>query len=146
MALKVELKPNEKFILGDSVIINDDQRTRLTIEGDAPILREKDVMTVESADTPCRKIYLVVQLMYLSRDPSKHHKLYFDLINDVVAAAPSTLGFIDEISNHILTGSLYKALKATRGLIEYEGQLLGHESRGSSLRIDRENHRDRQSP
>ncbi len=41
MALKVELKPGEKFILGDSVIVNDDQRTRLTIEGEAPILRER---------------------------------------------------------------------------------------------------------
>ena len=37
MALKVELKPGERFILGDSVITNDDQRTRLFIEGDTPI-------------------------------------------------------------------------------------------------------------
>ncbi|MFZ2468782.1 MAG: flagellar biosynthesis repressor FlbT, partial [Parvibaculum sedimenti] len=37
MALKVELKPGERFILGDSVITNDDQRTRLFVEGDAPI-------------------------------------------------------------------------------------------------------------
>ncbi|MGQ3355883.1 MAG: flagellar biosynthesis repressor FlbT [Phreatobacter sp.] len=137
MALKVELKPGEKFILGDSVIVNDDQRTRLTIEGEAPILREKDVMTVEAADTPCKKIYLLVQLMYLSRDPARHHKMYFDLVNDVVKAAPSTLGFIDDINNHILTGSLYKALKATKGLIEYEGTLLGHASRSSGVRVDR---------
>ncbi|MEI8145847.1 MAG: flagellar biosynthesis repressor FlbT [Alphaproteobacteria bacterium] len=136
MALKVELKPGEKFILGDSVIINDDQRTRLTIEGDAPILREKDVMTMETANTPCKKIYLVVQLMYLSRDPSQHHKLYFDLVGDVVKAAPSTIPYIDEVNNHILTGALYKALKATKSLIEYEGTLLDHASRGTSLRVD----------
>ncbi len=58
MALKVELKPGEKFISRDSVIVNDDQRTRLTIEGEAPILREKDIMTIEGADTPCKKIYI----------------------------------------------------------------------------------------
>ncbi|QCI63019.1 flagellar biosynthesis repressor FlbT [Phreatobacter stygius] len=136
MALKVELKAGEKFILGDSVITNDDQRTRLTIEGEAPILREKDVMTMETADTPCKKIYLVVQLMYLSRDPIKHHEMYFEMVNDVLEAAPSTRPYITEINNHILTGSLYKALKATKGLIEYEGALLGHASRSSGVRVD----------
>lgn len=69
MGLKVELRPGERIIIGDSIVTNDDQRTRLIIEGDAPILREKDIMTSETADTPCKKIYLVVQLMYLSRDP-----------------------------------------------------------------------------
>ncbi|CEJ13859.1 flagellar biosynthesis repressor FlbT [Phreatobacter sp. AB_2022a] len=136
MALKVELKAGEKFILGDSVITNDDQRTRLTIEGEAPILREKDVMTMEAADTPCKKIYLVVQLMYLSRDPLKHHEMYFDMVRDVLEAAPSTRPYIAEVNNHILTGSLYKALKATKGLIEYEGTLLDHASRSSGLRVD----------
>lgn len=136
MALKVELKPGEKFILGDSVIVNDDQRTRLTIEGEAPILREKDVMTVATADTPCKKIYLVVQMMYLSRDPAKHHELYFELVKDVVEAAPSTTLFIDDINSNILTGSLYKALKATKALIEYEGSLLSHASRSVSVCVD----------
>ena len=40
MALKIELKPGERFILGNAVITNDDQRTRLFVEGSAPILRE----------------------------------------------------------------------------------------------------------
>ena len=146
MALKVELKPGERFILGDSVIINDDQRTRLTIEGEAPILREKDVMTSSMADTPCKKVYLVVQMMYLSRDPMQHHKLYFELVNEIIAAAPSTLKFIDDISNHILTGNLYKSLKAAKGLIEYEGELLSHASRGSSVRIDSQGNDGNQQP
>lgn len=133
MALKVELKPGERFILGDSVIINHESRTRLTIEGEAPILREKDVMTISAADTPCKKIYLVVQMMYLSRDPAHHHAMYFEMVNDVVKAAPSTLPYIDDVNNHILTGSLYKALKAARGLIEYEGKLIGHALRSASV-------------
>ena len=45
MALKVELKPGERIIIGDCVVTNDDQRTRLLIEGQVPILREKDIMT-----------------------------------------------------------------------------------------------------
>ena len=45
MALKVELKPGERILIGDCVVTNGDQRTRLLIEGAAPILREKDIMT-----------------------------------------------------------------------------------------------------
>jgi hypothetical protein len=55
MSLKVELKPNERLIIGTAVIRNGDQRTRFFIEGDAPILREKDILTVDSADTPAKK-------------------------------------------------------------------------------------------
>ena len=46
MALKIELKPNERILLGDCVVTNADQRARLVIEGTVPILREKDIMTL----------------------------------------------------------------------------------------------------
>ena len=134
MGLKVELKPGERIIIGDSVITNDDQRTRLVIEGEAPILREKDILTVESADTPCKKIYLVVQLMYLARDPAVHHELYFKLVREVLEAAPSTRAYFDPINNHILTNNLYKALKETQRLIEYEKELLEHAVSNPGLR------------
>ncbi|MGB3809953.1 MAG: flagellar biosynthesis repressor FlbT [Parvibaculum sp.] len=124
MALKVELKPGERFILGDSIITNDDQRTRLFIEGDAPILREKDILRLDDADTPCKKIYLMLQMMYLAPEPTQHHELYFQLVKDVMEAAPSTTPMLDNINNKILTGELYKALKETRKLIEYERELL----------------------
>src|SRR4051812_18836013 len=43
MALKVELKPHERIIIGACVVTNTDQRARLLIDGDRiPILREKD--------------------------------------------------------------------------------------------------------
>ncbi len=64
MALKVELKPHARIIIGDCVITNDDQRTRLLIDGHTPILREKDIMTPQLVTTPAKRIYLAVQLMY----------------------------------------------------------------------------------
>ena len=69
MGLKIELKPGERVMLGDCVITNPDQRTRLLVEGSAPILREKDIMTESRADTPAKRIYLAVQLMYTAREP-----------------------------------------------------------------------------
>lgn len=134
MALKVELKPGERILIGDCVVTNGDARTRLLIEGESPILREKDIMTAERADSPAKRIYLAVQLMYTSRDPRAHHDIYFKLMRDIVQAAPSTWAHIENINNHILTGEMYKALKDAKKLVAYEEELLAHASRGSSLR------------
>ena len=143
MALKVELKPGERVIVGDCVITNADQRTRFLIEGETPILREKDILTPETANTPAKRIYLCVQLMYLSKNPSIHHETYFQLMRDIVHAAPSTWPYIENINNHILTGEMYKALKHARKLIAYEQELLDHANgRG---RVQKSSEGDRKS-
>ena len=134
MALKVELKPGEKILVGEAVLTNGDQRARFLIEGSSPILREKDIMTKTRADSPAKRIYLAVQLMYISRTPRDYHETYFGLVRDIMRAAPSTAAFIENINNHILTGETYKALKEARKLIIYEEELLAHATRGKRVR------------
>jgi flagellar protein FlbT len=124
MALRIELKPGERILIGESVLVNGDQRSTFLIEGSAPILREKDILTPEQADTPAKRIYLAVQLMYTSRDPRAHHEVYFALMRDIVQAAPSTWSYVESINNRILTGDLYKALKEARNLVHYEQELM----------------------
>jgi flagellar protein FlbT len=141
MGLKVELKPGERLIIGECVITNGDQRTRLLVEGQAPILREKDIMTPERADTPAKRIYLTVQFMYTSPDPRVYHENYFALMRDLVQAAPSAWPYVEAVSNHIMAGEMYKALKRARKLIDYEKELLDHAKRGASLQLDREEDR-----
>jgi flagellar protein FlbT len=138
VALKIELKPNERVIIGDCVITNVDQRARLLIEGKVPILREKDIMSLSRANSPAKRIYLAIQLMYTAKRPEDHHALYFRLVRDIVRAAPSTRPFIDRINNRILTGELYKALKETRKLIDYEKGLLDNALCQQGLRADGE--------
>ena len=134
MALKVELKPGERMIIGECVITNQNQRTRLVIEGQVPILREKDILTQERADTPAKRIYLAVQLMYISKDPRGHHDVYFALVREILEAAPSMWPYIESINNHILTGQTYKALRQARKLIAYEQELVSNAKRDASLR------------
>jgi flagellar protein FlbT len=127
MALKVELKPHERIIIGACVITNTDQRARLLIDGDKiPILREKDILTPDTADTPAKLVYLAVQLMYISPDPQLNHATYFNLVRDIVTAVPSAWPIIEGINNHILNGDLYRALKEARKLVAYEKKLLDH--------------------
>jgi flagellar protein FlbT len=103
-----------------------------------PILREKDIMTSDRADTPAKRIYLAVQLMYTSKDPRAHHEVYFALVRDILTAAPSVWPYIESINNHILTGKMYKALKDAHKLIVYEQELLDNAKRDASIRSGRE--------
>jgi flagellar protein FlbT len=130
MSLKVELKPHERLIVGNCVITNSDQRTRLFIDGRSPILREKDILTPATANSPARRIYLAVQLMYLEDNIETLRSDYFSLVNDIVQAAPSCIPIVDEINNDILTGALYKALKAAKRLIQHEQDILSHAAAG----------------
>lgn len=124
MALVIDLKPGEKILIGEAVITNDSQRTRLHIAGDAPILREKDVMKEEEAESPCKRIYFIIQAMYLSKNPESLHKAYFDLVADVKKAAPSCGIFIAQINEEIINNRYYKAMKLGKQLIEHEEELI----------------------
>lgn len=124
MSLRVELKPFERIIIGQSVITNSDSRTTFLIDGDAPILREKDILTAETANTPVKRVYLCVQMMYLENDMVNYQDLYLGFIKDLLEAVPSFRDQIESVSNLILSGSLYKALRELRPLIKREEELL----------------------
>jgi flagellar protein FlbT len=125
MALKITLRPHERLIIGNAVIENGNTRSDFIVENNVPILREKDIMSLKDADSPCRRIYFAIQLMYVDeKNLAEHHKVYWELIKDVVEAAPSTRPMLTEISELILHGRHYQALKNTRKLIEYEQEAI----------------------
>jgi len=133
MALKVELKPNERIIVGSVVTRIGETRTRFFIEGNAPILREKDILTPQTANSPAKRIYLAVQLMYLDGMSKEKSDLYFQLVNDFLGAAPSGRPICAEINNRILSGDFYKALKAAKELITYEQKLIANATGSSGV-------------
>lgn len=124
MALIIDLKPGEKILIGEAVITNDSQRTRLHIAGSAPILREKDVMKEEDATTPSKRVYFLIQCMYISPRPDGYFEKYFKLVREIQEAAPSTALFFATINEKILAGQYYNAMKETRELIKYEHDLI----------------------
>jgi len=53
-------------------------------------------------------------------------QVYWDLVRDVLAAAPSTNELISQMSSFIVESSFYPALKVAKKLISYEEELLKH--------------------
>jgi flagellar biosynthesis repressor protein FlbT len=123
MPLRVELKPFERFTVGDSVIINSGTRTSFLIDGDTPILRERDTVTAETANTPAKRLYHCVQTMYLKNDVARYRTSYLGLLKELQEAYPDEGDLIAVADQHIAGGALYKALKEIRKLIRREEAL-----------------------
>ena len=128
MALKITLKPNEKMIVGGAVVTNGNTKnTDLIIENNAPVLRQKDILSEKDATSPCSRIYFVIQLMYIDEENlTDHQQTYWKLVRELLAAAPRLTKHIDRINENILGGNFYRALKLAGQLIDYEQEVLKH--------------------
>ena len=116
MPLKIELKPHESIIIGESLITNDNERTRFYIEGNVPILREKFILRESEANTPSKRVYFIVQQMYLAKDASQLQKMYLEYVRDLQNAAPSLIPFIAVV---------YASIKSADKLVKKEAELFG---------------------
>ncbi len=132
MALKIKLKPHERLIIGGAVVANGGTKCDLIIENEVPVLRDKDILREKDADTPCKRVYFIIQLMYVDgKELVGKHNIYWSLVKDIVVAAPSTAVMFTEISSLIIEGKYYPALKLARKLIEYEEGAMEHARKGS---------------
>ena len=125
MPLKIELKPHESIIIGESLITNDGERTRVYIEGNVPILREKFILREKEANTPCKRVYFVVQQMYLSRGDDKLQDMYLEYVRDLQKAAPSLIPYIAPVTENIINSDYYSAIKNADKLLKKEEELFG---------------------
>ena len=127
MPLRISLKAGERLIVGGAVVKNGKSRCDLVIENDVPILRGREVLSLEDADSPCRRIVFTIQLMYVDSDHAvEHQALYAELVQDVLQASPSMTPLVAEIGERIAAGQFYPALKLGRKLIAYEEELISH--------------------
>lgn len=125
MPLKLTLKPGERVIIAGAVLTNGPTVAHLQVENRVPLLKQRDILTEAEATSPCKKIYLVVQLMYIGDGlTSELSQVYWDLVRDILAAAPSTNDLISEISAYIVKLDFFPALKVAKKLISYEEELI----------------------
>ncbi|HET7333937.1 MAG TPA: flagellar biosynthesis repressor FlbT [Rhizomicrobium sp.] len=131
MPLKLSLKPGEKFVLNGAVLTNGDKRTSLVIQNKACVLREKDIMQPEDADSPARRIYFPIMMMYLDPDGSERHYNDFALrMTEFMGAIQNraALAACLEISRHVMSTSYYKALMLCKKLYEFERERLDYDT------------------
>jgi len=125
MALKLSLKPGETFVLNGAVVRNGERRGVLLLETRARILREKDIMQPEDANTPARRAYFAVMQMYLTGESDG------PAYDEAARALAGLLGVarnaqarqqVLEISRDVACGDLYRALTACRKLMAEDNE------------------------
>jgi flagellar biosynthesis repressor protein FlbT len=139
LPLKLSLKPGEKFVLNGAVVQNGDRRAVVILQNKASVLREKDIMQPDSVNTPARRIYFPVMMMYLDEGGANQYYNEFVLRMGEfmgVITNPAVLNECVNISRHVMTKEYYKGLMLCRKLIEYEDERLGHVPK--SLSADRD--------
>lgn len=128
MPLKLSLKPAEKFVLNGAVLQNGDRRTTLVVQNRASVLREKDILQEGDADTPAKRIYFPVMMMYIDQDSGSPYYDEFVLrMTEFMNAVrnPQVLKTCVAISRDVMGGQFYKALSGCRDLIDYETEVMG---------------------
>lgn len=130
MPLKIELKPRESIIIGDAVITNENERIRFYIDGNVPILREKFILREKDANTPARRIYFIVQQMYLTKGNPELQKLFVEYVRDIQTAAPSLRQYVSPVAEAVIVNDYYGAIKEAGELIKQEDALFGEALRG----------------
>ena len=129
MPLKLTLKPNEKILIGTAVIMNAGPKAELIIQNTVPVLRERDIITEDKADTLVKKIYYIILSMYVDpKNEAGYNSIYFKLVKELFNAAPDqvVLALVMEISQKILEGNHYQALKACKKLLNFEAELMAN--------------------
>lgn len=135
MPLKLSLKPGEKFVLNGAVIANGDKRTSLIIQNKACVLREKDIMQAEDADTPARRIYFPIMMMYLDGDaPETYYSQFALRMTEFMDAVQNRqiLATCVDISKHVMSGEYYQALVLCKTLFDFEQERLNYDLKGVS--------------
>lgn len=135
MALKLSLKPGEKFVLNGAVVQNGDRRATLLLQNKASVLREKDIMQPDEVNSPARRIYFPVMMMYL--DEAGADRYYDEFATRMaefmgVISNKNVLADCVTVSRQVMQREYYKALMLCRKLIEYEDERLGNVPAGVS--------------
>jgi len=128
MALKLSLKPDEKLVINGAVIANADRRTTLIVHNKASILREKDILQEQDVNTPAKRIYFPIMLMYM--DQGQTNKYYDEFVVRMTEfmnaiSTPEAIETCVKISREVMDKNFYKALINCKKLLVFEKERLG---------------------
>lgn len=126
--LVLKLAPKERILINGAVIENGDKRSRLSIvTPDANILRLKDAIHPETANTPVRRLCYAIQLVLSGdSDPDSTRLTLLRRLEElaqILEDGDSSLA-LAEATEALVSNQHYRCLKAVRSLLTREERLL----------------------
>lgn len=126
--LVLKLAPKERILINGAVIENGDKRSRLSIvTPDANILRLKDAIHPENANTPIRRLCYAIQLVLSGdSDPDETRLMLLRRLEELAQIFDDKDSAIAlaEATEALVSNQHYRCLKAVRSLLATEERLL----------------------
>lgn len=117
MPLKFTLRPGEKVIVNGAVIGRGEEPGSFYLFNKANFLRGREVMKDEQADTLIKKLYLIIQLIYLFPENAPENLVKFEtILAENIRTNSDSLEKLTEVARLVHMGDYYRALKATAKL------------------------------
>lgn len=127
MPLKIQLKPKERVIINGAVIEgHPDNRTEIVVLNNASVMRQKHILQESDADTPVKRLYFALQMLYLDDDSrDSYEQSYKQFLKDLedTFTLPTIKQSLVLIADAASRGKYYDAMKITRDLIKVEAEL-----------------------
>ncbi len=122
MPLKLVLRPGEKLIVNGAVLGVGDHPVSLFFYNKVNFLRGREIMKEENCDTIEKKLYFIIQLIYIFPEDAELNLVKFGIILDEARLAlPDERVLFDEVQQLVLAGNYYRALKICRKLFPADG-------------------------
>jgi len=119
--LKLVLRPGEKLIINGAVLGVGDHPVSLFFYNKVNFLRGREILKEENCDTIEKKLYFIIQLIYIFPDDADVNLIKFGIILDEARLVhPNEGELFDEVQQLVLGGNYYRALKICRKLFPPE--------------------------
>ncbi|WP_420560709.1 flagellar biosynthesis repressor FlbT [Tepidicaulis sp.] len=128
MGLNIRLLHGDKCVINGAVITCKSQRTTLSVENFAQVIRAPEILDEKDVSTPTERVYFAVQLMLLEPARHDHHRIFFNTVmaqllyafenGEVLQLLHEAIAFVEE-------EDFYQALKRLKRVLDYEKDLLG---------------------
>ena len=130
--LVVKLKPNEKLLINGVVLQNGDRPARLRVRSEnVSLLRSRDALRPEEADTPLKRIYFSAQLV-VAGDASPETTAQ-EILQALADVAPVFSGdaskVITQAREGAASGKFFIVMRALKKLFPLEAALLARRTR-----------------
>lgn len=125
--MHINLRAGEKLYLNGAVL-RADRKVSLELMNDAAFLLEAHVMSPETATTPLRQLYFVVQMMLMNPQDAAQARRVFASSLDAMLVAYDDAAVQDVLATcakQVAKDRFFDALKALRGAFVLDDALLG---------------------
>lgn len=119
--LKLVLRPGEKLIVNGAVLGVGDHPVSLFFYNKVNFLRGREILKEENCDTIEKKLYFIIQLIYIFPEDAELNLIKFGIILDEARLSqPGENAIFDDIQSLVQSGNYYRALKICRKLFPAE--------------------------